>query len=168
MSLSTPDRAVIRLPVVMMNGQGEFISGEMCNSSPCAKRRATCGRHLRNLPATTPLSVWGNRGCLSWGKQSARRQRCWCCSRNWRDVCQTGVSHILYMHHRIIESSYYRMAWAGRDLKVHPVPTPAVGRAAPHQLRLPRAPSNLALSASRDGAPQLLWAAWARASIIPY
>ena len=32
-------------------------------------------------------------------------------------------------------------------------------RAAPHQLRLPRAPSNLALSASRDGAPQLLWAA---------
>ena len=35
-------------------------------------------------------------------------------------------------------------------------PPPAVGRAAPHQLRLPRAPSNLALSASRDGAPQLL------------
>ena len=34
-----------------------------------------------------------------------------------------------------------------------------MGRAAPHQLRLPRAPSNLALSASRDGAPQLLWAA---------
>jgi len=32
-----------------------------------------------------------------------------------------------------------------------------MGRAAPHQLRLPRAPSNLALSASRDGAPQLLW-----------
>jgi len=34
-----------------------------------------------------------------------------------------------------------------------------MGRAAPHQLRLPRAPSNMALSASRDGAPQLLWAA---------
>jgi len=34
------------------------------------------------------------------------------------------------------------------------VPTPA-----PHQLRLPRAPSNLALSTSRDGVPQLLWAA---------
>jgi len=34
-----------------------------------------------------------------------------------------------------------------------------MGRAAPHQLRLPRAPSSLALSASRDGAPQLLWAA---------
>jgi len=32
-------------------------------------------------------------------------------------------------------------------------------RVAPHQLRLSRAPSNLALSTSRDGAPQLLWAA---------
>ena len=45
------------------------------------------------------------------------------------------------------------MAWFGRDLKAHPAPNPAVGRAAPHQLRLPRAPSNLALSASRDVAP---------------
>jgi len=35
----------------------------------------------------------------------------------------------------------------------------AVGRAASHQLRPPRASSNLALSASRDEAPQLLWAA---------
>jgi len=34
-----------------------------------------------------------------------------------------------------------------------------MGRAAPYQLRLPRAASNLALNASRDGAPQLLWAA---------
>jgi len=33
---------------------------------------------------------------------------------------------------------------------------PAMGRAAPHQLRLPRAPSNLTLNACRDGAPQLL------------
>jgi len=51
------------------------------------------------------------------------------------------------------------MAWIERDLKAHPAPTPAMGRAAPYPLRLPRAPSNLALSASRDGAPQLLWAA---------
>ena len=41
----------------------------------------------------------------------------------------------------------------GRDLTDHPAPTPTMGRAAPHQLRLPRAPSNLALNASRDGAP---------------
>jgi len=34
-----------------------------------------------------------------------------------------------------------------------------MGMAVPHQLRLPRAPSNLALSTSWDGAPQLLWAA---------
>ena len=51
------------------------------------------------------------------------------------------------------------MIWVGRNLTAHPTPNPIVGRAAPHQLRLPRAPSNLALSASRDGAPQLLWAA---------
>ena len=44
-------------------------------------------------------------------------------------------------------------------LKITQFQPPAMGRAAPHQLRLPRAPSNLALSASRDGAPQLLWAA---------
>ena len=42
------------------------------------------------------------------------------------------------------------MAYLERELKAHTAPTPAMGRAAPHQLRLPRAPSNLALSASRD------------------
>ena len=57
--------------------------------------------------------------------------------------------------HRSIESQNHRMIWVGGN---HPAPTPAMGRAAPHQLRLPRAPSNLALSTSRDGAPQLLWA----------
>ena len=60
------------------------------------------------------------------------------------------------------------MVWVEKYLKdqLFPLTPPstekppfAVGRAAPHQLRLPRAPSNLALSASRDGAPQLLWAA---------
>jgi len=51
------------------------------------------------------------------------------------------------------------MAWVVKDLKAHPVPTPAMGRAATHHVRLPRAPSSPALSASRDGAPQLLWAA---------
>jgi len=48
------------------------------------------------------------------------------------------------------------MVWAGRDLKAYPASTPAVGRAAPQQLRLPSTPSNLALSISRDGASQLL------------
>ena len=48
------------------------------------------------------------------------------------------------------------MVWVGRDLKAHAAPTPAIGRAAPHQLRLHRAPSDLALSTSRDGVPQLL------------
>ena len=36
-------------------------------------------------------------------------------------------------------------------------PKPCHGLVAPLQLRLPRAPSHLALSACRDGAPQLLW-----------
>jgi len=44
-------------------------------------------------------------------------------------------------------------------LKIVQFQTAAMGRAAPHQLRLPRAPSNLNLNASRDGTQQLLWAA---------
>ena len=40
----------------------------------------------------------------------------------------------------------------------HPNPV-CRGQGCPHQLRLPRVPSNLALGTSRDGAPQLLWAA---------
>lgn len=36
------------------------------------------------------------------------------------------------------------MALVGRDLKVHLVQHPAIDRAASHQIRLPRAPSNLA------------------------
>jgi len=59
----------------------------------------------------------------------------------------------------LVKQSIHGIVGVGRELKAHPAPTPAVGRAAPNQLRLPRAPSNLALSTSRDGAPQLLWAA---------
>lgn len=47
MSLSFSDRPVIRLPVVMMNGQGEFISGEALGSNPHPKGR-------EGLPAATP------------------------------------------------------------------------------------------------------------------
>ena len=56
-----------------------------------------------------------------------------------------------------IMESQNGLGWKGPPSP--PTPTPAMGRAAPQQLRLPRAPSNLALSASRDGASQLLWAA---------
>ena len=45
------------------------------------------------------------------------------------------------------------MAWIGRDFRDHPVLPNAMGRAASHQLRLPRAPSNLVFNTSRDGAP---------------
>jgi len=45
------------------------------------------------------------------------------------------------------------MGWFGGDLEVDAVPTPTMDRAAIQQIRLPRAPSNLASSTSRDGAP---------------
>jgi len=51
------------------------------------------------------------------------------------------------------------MVWAQWNLKDNPVTIPCHGLAAPHQLRLPRAPT-MALGTSRDGAPTLLWASW--------
>jgi len=58
----------------------------------------------------------------------------------------------------------YRVAWFERDLKAHPVPTPCNGQGCLHQIRLQRAPSNLALN-SEKGHPQLLWAACYSASL---
>jgi len=55
--------------------------------------------------------------------------------------------------------------WLEGTLKPTQLQPSALGRAAPHQLRLPRAPSNPALSLSRDGAPTALWAACAKASL---
>jgi len=40
----------------------------------------------------------------------------------------------------------HRMVWVGGDLKAPAVQPCAVGRAATHHLRLPKAPSNLALN----------------------
>ena len=50
------------------------------------------------------------------------------------------------------------------NLEIIQLQPPAMG-AAPHQLRLPRAPSNLALSASRDGAPTASLGSCASASL---
>jgi len=49
-----------------------------------------------------------------------------------------------------LESWKYRMGWVGRDFKAHPTPAPCHGLAALHQIRLPRAPYNLALVTFRD------------------
>jgi len=51
--------------------------------------------------------------------------------------------------------------WLGLEgpLKPPHFQPPAVGRAAPRQLRLPRAPSNLALTPPQMAHPQPLWAA---------
>ena len=53
------------------------------------------------------------------------------------------------------------MEWLGLEgtLKTIQFQPPAMGRIATHQIRLPRAPSSLALSTSKDGAPTALWAA---------
>ena len=56
-------------------------------------------------------------------------------------------------------SQNHRMVGLEGPSKLTQPQPPSIGRAAPQQLRVPRAPSNLALSASRDGSPQLLWAA---------
>jgi len=58
------------------------------------------------------------------------------------------------MNHRMRE--WFGLGGTLKPMQCQP---PAVGRAATHRIRLPRAASNLALSASRDGAPQLLWEA---------
>jgi len=59
------------------------------------------------------------------------------------------------------------MVWFGRDLKAPPIPTPCHGQGCLHQLRLPRAPSNLALNIARDGAPRASLSSNASASLPP-
>lgn len=48
-------------------------------------------------------------------------------------------------------SQNHRMVWVEMDLKAHPVPKPCCAFVAPHQIRLPRATSNLASGTSRYG-----------------
>jgi len=57
---------------------------------------------------------------------------------------------------RVVESQNRRTAWVGRDPKARPVQAPGMGRAATYKFRMPRAPSTLALSTSRDGAMSYL------------
>jgi len=60
-----------------------------------------------------------------------------------------------FLFYRLGSAEYknHRMAWVGRDFKALPVPTPATGRAATQQLKMPRASSNLAPSLQRWGTP---------------
>ena len=51
-------------------------------------------------------------------------------------------------------------------LKIIKLQKLAVGRVAAHHLRPPRAPSSLALSASRDGAPTAFLGTYASASLL--
>ena len=53
-----------------------------------------------------------------------------------------------------IDHGVIRMVCVGTDLNDHLVPTPLLWAELPlYQIRLPRAPSSLALGTSRDGAP---------------
>jgi len=56
------------------------------------------------------------------------------------------------------------MAWVGRDLKDHLAPDSFYELVAIHQLRLPRAPSNLALDTPREWGPHSSLGSSARAS----
>jgi len=55
---------------------------------------------------------------------------------------QTLKKHTSFIKHR--------MSWVGIDLKDHLALTPCHGQVATHEIRLPRAPSNLTLNTSRN------------------
>jgi len=63
-----------------------------------------------------------------------------------------------YHHHITMESQNHRLAGVGRDLREHQVPTPC-NHQMKSRLRLPRAPSHLALSSCMNGVPTPLRAA---------
>ena len=65
-------------------------------------------------------------------------------------VSSSPTLHCLIQSYYIIIESQNGLGWKGPQNPC--CPTPAMGRAAPYQLRLLRAPFNLALNASRDGA----------------
>ena len=63
-------------------------------------------------------------------------------------VCIIGVLGNHRINHRIIEF----LSLEG-TLEIIQLQPPCCGLAAPHQVRLPKAPSNLALNASKDATP---------------
>ena len=77
---------------------------------------------------------------------------CTCVPYGYRVLCWCLGSK----NHWIIKSQN-GLGWKGPQSP--PSPTPCWGQGCPSPAQLPRAPSNLALSASRGGAPQLLWVA---------
>jgi len=74
---------------------------------------------------------------------------------NW---CEWPVLHRALHAPRqwVIRESQNGLGWKGPLSPSSPNPLTFIT----HRLRLTRPPSNLSLSTSRDGAPQLLWAAW--------
>ena len=69
-------------------------------------------------------------------------------------------------HYSFMASCHSITKWFGLEGILQTVGSnpPAMGRDPFHWIRLPQAPSNLALDTAGRGQPQLLWAAWARTS----
>jgi len=84
----------------------------------------------------------------------------------WLDSCCSPLNYVMLIRPAGkviggIAAFYHRItAWLGLEgtLKIIELQLLCRGLVAHHQLRLPRAPSSLALSISRDGAPAALWA----------
>ena len=74
-----------------------------------------------------------------------------------KDLSKKGLDRVAFWEKQII--AHHRIAWAGRDLKAHHVPTPCHGLVPP--TRLGCRGSHAAWLCARTGMehPQLLWAA---------
>ena len=86
------------------------------------------------------------------------------------EVCVQDRRLGVYACERLqIELSSVFIEWLRLEGTLKPIQfqPPAVGRAATQQLRLPRAPSNLALSTSRGGTPTASLGSFARGSPSP-
>ena len=81
-------------------------------------------------------SIDSSRFCISW-------------------ILSAWLSNVNFCFIDFIESRNHRTAWVGRDLKpiqFQTPPPPTMSWAAIHHIRLPRAPFNLSLNTSRNGA----------------
>ena len=125
------------------------------------------------LVSVEQVGLQGSSSCLRahfwpWFSADFSSQRVWSkppvvehfCSSTRLQVTQNWRVNFLAGDAGIERSSWnHRMAWGERAHEDCPVPTLCHGQGCHPPAQLPRAPSNLALNASRDGAPQLLWAA---------
>ena len=85
---------------------------------------------------------------------SSRKLNCSCQVWSWLKMHKI---YYLMVELGLLSHFHGMIEWFGRGLKAHP--TPSHGQGCPPPAQAAHGPSNLAWSTSRDGAPQLLWAA---------